>query len=457
MHKDDIYYNNRFSAILYPYGKCNLNCSYCFIDKNSDLTIIDKKLEESFKNEDYYLNFIEEFLDPELLSVLQLWGGEPTLGFFRLENLLPKLIEKYNKLNTITFSSNFATNSFVEDIFIILNILSKYYDRNFIMNLQMSYDGPDNLTDICRGINTSKKIKDNYKKLISKFVENKNKYQNIKILIHNKPTLNALTMRMLGDNDNNILNYWKDQKEIKEEIENIKISNLSYESSLLTIADPSPWTQEDGIYFFDFCKRSRKLEEENKKLSQYTNSFVPYNFNIKKYKNITSDNLLFWKNLPYTHCGACKVQYGFLPENLISICHSSFVDMIESYKKIDIKKIENEHTILSNFFNVTNNPLIFNKKDYKKINFLLSGILENIENIIGFNATIIQQLAKSKQIEQKYSSENMAYVASGALNFIYPICYRNNFNITNSLITYSLGEFKLFLNGALEIILNEKF
>ena len=30
--------------ILYPYGLCNLRCSYCFIDKNKGLTEIDNLL-----------------------------------------------------------------------------------------------------------------------------------------------------------------------------------------------------------------------------------------------------------------------------------------------------------------------------------------------------------------------------------------------------------------------------
>lgn len=458
MFKDDIYYNSRFSAILYPYGKCNLNCTYCFIDKNPALSVIDKKLEDSFKDENYYLNFIEEFFNPEILSSLQFWGGEPTLGFYRLKNLLPKLIEKYKKLEKIIFSSNFTTPSFVDDVFIIFDILSQFSNRNFIVDLQMSYDGPGELTNICRGEKVAERVIENYEKLLKKIEENKDKFNNITVYIHNKETMSALTMRMLGQDDYNILNYWEDQASIRKKAEEINLKNVYYRSTLLTVAAPSPWTQEDGLYFADFCRRSKKIMENNKELSDYTCNFIPYYKPVRKiFQKDKINNHIDWRNLQFGYCSLCSAQYGFLPEDLICTCHSGFVDMVESYQSKDINKIEDEHTILSHFFKSPNNPLIFNKKEYKKANFLMEGILKNTKNITNSNATVIQQLAKVGQIDKKFSTEALAYSASNALHFLYPVCYRNNFNITGSIGTWSLGEFKLFLNGALELMIDEEF
>ena len=45
----------RNTAIFYTCGVCNLHCRYCGIDKNPVLGKIDKKLEESFNDPDYYL------------------------------------------------------------------------------------------------------------------------------------------------------------------------------------------------------------------------------------------------------------------------------------------------------------------------------------------------------------------------------------------------------------------
>ena len=43
------------TAVLFSNGTCNLNCSYCNIDKNETLLETDKELEDSY-NTDYYFN-----------------------------------------------------------------------------------------------------------------------------------------------------------------------------------------------------------------------------------------------------------------------------------------------------------------------------------------------------------------------------------------------------------------
>lgn len=45
---------DRDTAVFYPNATCNLKCRYCGIDKNPALGIIDKMLDESFKDPTYY-------------------------------------------------------------------------------------------------------------------------------------------------------------------------------------------------------------------------------------------------------------------------------------------------------------------------------------------------------------------------------------------------------------------
>lgn len=86
---------DRSTVIFYPATVCNLNCRYCSIDKNPALIQIDKILEESFKG-DYYINFTKEiFPDPNQLTRVETWGGEPTLGWHRMHNLMHQIIENY--------------------------------------------------------------------------------------------------------------------------------------------------------------------------------------------------------------------------------------------------------------------------------------------------------------------------------------------------------------------------
>ena len=92
--------------VLYTTAKCNLNCRYCFISKNQSLLEIDKDLENSFKDIEYYKNMFKE-VDPEYIynaEQIGLWGGEPTLGFERVAPLMLSLIDECYNLNKIFFS-----------------------------------------------------------------------------------------------------------------------------------------------------------------------------------------------------------------------------------------------------------------------------------------------------------------------------------------------------------------
>jgi sulfatase maturation enzyme AslB (radical SAM superfamily) len=62
---------DRTSLVLYTTAVCNLNCRYCFIDKNPALQSIDSYLDDSFlKDENYYFEFAKRtFLQDKLEQV----------------------------------------------------------------------------------------------------------------------------------------------------------------------------------------------------------------------------------------------------------------------------------------------------------------------------------------------------------------------------------------------------
>ena len=86
----------RRNLVLYTTATCNLNCSYCYIDKNPALKRIDDLLDQSFQG-DYYFNFAKEmFPNPKNLIEVQIWGGEPTLRLDRSFYTIRKLIGHSN-------------------------------------------------------------------------------------------------------------------------------------------------------------------------------------------------------------------------------------------------------------------------------------------------------------------------------------------------------------------------
>ena len=76
--------------ILYDTAICNLKCSYCFVSKNEGLKIVDKELEDSFKDSDYYLNLAKKYLDNDLSNIthVEIWGAEVLLHLDRTFNFI---------------------------------------------------------------------------------------------------------------------------------------------------------------------------------------------------------------------------------------------------------------------------------------------------------------------------------------------------------------------------------
>ena len=107
---------NRMTLVLYPNITCNLNCTYCYIDKSPALLHIDKIFEESFKN-NYYFEFSKEIFLKNVLKEIQFWGGEPSMGLHRVYHLIPKFIEYYPNLNTFMTSTNFTIPNWFDEFY----------------------------------------------------------------------------------------------------------------------------------------------------------------------------------------------------------------------------------------------------------------------------------------------------------------------------------------------------
>ena len=159
------------TLVLYTTATCNLNCSYCYIDKNPALVEIDKILDESFKG-DYYINFIKKmFPNPYQLKTMQFWGGEPTLRLDRAFYTVEKVIQNYPNFSEIMFSTNFAGDYWLDTFKNFMDVLGKYPNRHFIISLQMSIDGPEDINDLGRGKGVTRKFITNFQNMVKKIAD----------------------------------------------------------------------------------------------------------------------------------------------------------------------------------------------------------------------------------------------------------------------------------------------
>lgn len=448
---------NRQCMILYTTAVCNLNCVYCFIDKNPALQKIDQYLDDSYiKTPDYYFNFAKECFLPNKLTSMQFWGGEPFLGMHRAYHTVEKCIEYFPNLNSFMASTNFVSDVFFKEFYGFLDILKKYPDKKFEFKLQLSLDGPENITDLNRGQGVTKKIIENFPKLISDLQEILT--DNITVKLFFKPTLDAKSISQLQTKEA-VLNYFLFFESFSEKFYQInKKNNLLFRPSIPNTAAPSPHTKEDGIKFANYCKLTREIEQENKEknILKHHNKITSYP--ARKKVNITKPIL---SNCFIGHCGNGYSQLGLLPNRMVSCCHNGFVDLISEYKQhvYDNNSTHMDEVVIEKgLFKNSNNKMIycyddltFQKYEKRLEIFYKKNDTAKIANI----ASLIKLLAYNKQIDQKYHTNEEAIRAAYFILNRTAYCVRDNLGVTNSIYMFPVGILKLLLNGAEEYLNQE--
>ena len=142
---------------------CNLNCSYCYIPKDSKVKDIQNSINKSIVDGSL-LRYLTENYTIEKLESVGFWGAEPTLNIDNIYIFISNIIEISN-LKEIVIPSNFTTNP--ENLInLIKNVIS--LNKKLYIKAQVSLDGPDYITDTTRGEGTTKKVLNNLIYMIEK-------------------------------------------------------------------------------------------------------------------------------------------------------------------------------------------------------------------------------------------------------------------------------------------------
>lgn len=434
----------RQSMILYTSALCNLKCTYCFIDKNPILSDIDKKLAESYNSTDYYFNFSKELFEQDALNEMQFWGGEPSQGLHRVVSILDNFLDYYPNLSHFMMSTNLTLPNWFEEMGNFLAKLGERTDRNFTFSLQLSLDGPEHITDITRGKNTTKLFLQNYERLVQEMP--KMLPPNVCMKAHFKQTLSSYTISLLQTKED-VLNYFMFFDNLCDQI--ISLNNPQFEMivGLPNTACPSPHTVVDGELFKNYCKICYELSAEN--LNGKNRLFKHYKYITSFVNTVCSD---FNK-----HCGFCGGgvwSIGLLPEKKISICHNGFTDLMQAYREL-ANKIDDKRSVVQDLF--INNAGIFSAcmtlKEYKNYQQMMESF-QKIDSQAAFNHLVltIRMLAKNNQINPIYLNEQDAIDAAFFYTKHTANCIRDNMNTSGSILIPPVGLIKLFFNGAKEYI-----
>lgn len=434
---------DRSVAIFYPAAICNLNCRYCSIDKNPALIEIDKKLEESFKG-NYYLDFVKEiFPDPEQLRRVETWGGEPTIGWHRMHNLVRSLVESYPNFCEFFSSSNMVQPYFLDELWGMLSVFGEFSDRRFAFTLQMSLDGTEEITDANRGVGVTKHLRQSFKDMAGKLSE----YvpQNVDFECYFKATLNADCVKMLQTKES-IIDYYRFFEEFYAIFDDLnKCDHAKIFPTLPNMATPAQHTIEDGKLFANMCRLCKEIETEGGHF-KYFKDITPYNSNCV--------NTVGKVECSGFTCGTCRNIIGFLPDDMISGCHAAFVDLIGDYKnRINSDSYANKVLDSGVFTNNSMNFFCFHKDRLAERETQMSHYFKNdtTARLIS-TKVIIQALAYAGQIDEKFAEDEYALQAADLIYRNASNCMNDNLSATGSITTPSVSLIRLLLNGAYEYI-----
>ena len=442
----------RNNLVLYPSAICNLNCTYCYIDKNPALRDIDEILESSFAG-DYYFNFAKEmFPDPNQLRSVEFWGGEPSLGLDRTIPTIIRYLDYYTNLDSFFMSTNLTSPTGLKNtcqFFEMLGESSLKYKKKFSFNLQLSLDGPKEINDLQRGAGVTKKFTTKFAELCKAVNKLCSEYPDLNITLQFKPTL---TSKIIHDNlltSDGVIKYYQFFETYNDTfIELCPAQNANLVLVKPNTASPSPHTVQDGKEFAEFCKICNDVMVESMNGANYFKYFtdlVPFR---------TRYNIDYSKISYCQSCGACGSglsMVGLLPYDYVSCCHSGFVNLISDYK---LHCIEKKDTALDfRLFMDKSNYLIKHKNEYsqyeKNVSFAYN---DNSKVKLGNIAAIISLLAKNGQIDKKYIDTREALKGALFMQASTAYCFRDTTGVTGSAALYPVGIVRLLLNGAREVI-----
>lgn len=443
--------NKSVSVELLVAGVCNLNCNYCYIPKNEHLPKIHKKVLDKIKS-GTYLNEIKE-LYGDNLEVISHWGTEPTLTLSEFKDFYKQVVKEFPKLERISLSSNFMTDSDIISDFII-NFPQT--DKVLRFDIQCSLDGPPEITDNNRLKGSTDKIYQNLKKFVYTLNVNSEKFKNCVQLMF-KSTIDSKTIKYLSEYEN-LKKYYEFFNglilELKEANFNKKILIIG-ESCCPTIVVPGRYTKQDGINAYNLI-RNQKLLNKNKEFNIKIVGMYEGQFEFMMRHH--NDMNIYTKHR-YTGCSAGKSCLALDADKNIQSCHRSY--FFSSLPKEDIKEFYKDNPYYLGF-DLDREDLLKNcisnyeNEDSRiKYFYYVAAGADFIKMKFNSVYVLIKELALSNQISKDFIyNDHMARLFSVFLTCTWG-CYYDNILGTGSILLIPTTIIKIFGNGVFQEYYND--
>lgn len=317
--------------------------------------------------------------------------------------------------------------------------------------IQLSMDGPEYINDANRGKGVTKRCVKYLKELVDK-INKQGLPENIKLHFSGKPTLSTKNIEKDLTSKEKVIEYYQDlEKNCYSILHEIKDqTNITFSYAVPNVAVPAPDTSYTGKCFANVCKWCRELEENSKEYFKYFETICP--FSNDYYKTEKDLNKL---NEFRMGCGTGVHSIMMMPNGYYITCHSAFGDIVDDYKKLayNSEKYENKVVNLADYMGSYDSSFVKNEEEYEKFSNHMVCALDSRSTAYGeFSKVVIQTLASSGQIEEKYKDELEAINALAKIRKLVFSCTYNNQILNNSFLVPNTDQYRLFLNGALDYI-----
>lgn len=434
---------------------CNLNCSFCYLNKNKSYKKFNELTRQAWQNGDYVKNLKNTIqalnINVEDVQTFQLWGGETLLT---IEDLIPNLQKIYEILPNLTLwqiSTNWMVN--IENVFKFFQELDKCgdADKELVVTLQLSIDGPPG--PLCeQGHNGNW---DTYINNIKQFTNlvNNYKFRHLKIIFSVNSTVNKENYFNEFNTYEKIKSYVQYMKNFTDLIDSLCISkSLEMGQKIIFpgLATPYFETTEDGWKFREICALW-----ENVRIHEFPDFPIDFNWyhgcgEIDILKPILSSNL---------ECSELKNSLTINYDGTIVECSGSYIDHFTEYQQelLDENRMNDYYTAQLHA-KVSFNPDGKSIEDINTYNwFVYNGYKSNTSTYLTLMMATCEELALSGQIPSYYAYDKRLLLKQ--LNALSNLISCTRENIRDTRIPYLVKPecFRRFLNGVMQYAYESQF
>ena len=422
-------------------SKCNLNCNFCFFNKNKYFNDFNEIVKKAWKDNTYIstiLNTLNKLnQSPNNVNAINFWGGET---LYDLEPFIPhiqELLLNFPNLHSFWLPTNFSIN--IDYLVLFLKEIDKYLINDASIWLQLSIDGPIEIA----GHKISFK---QYEKNIVKFFDEINNYNfnKLSVDLHINAVIEEQTFLKYFSEDNNIIEYTNYMVNLCKIIkDNNKNNHILFSKNMIipVPSSPSEMTTNDGILLTFILNKWKQI---------LINNFPDINPYCVQYiiRKSFSDLKISYPNF---ECKQLLNSICILPDGTIAECINHFLMHSKEYQK-DLT--EKEDLITAKYSSaLAYNPNNMDQKELKKhLRYINEGFRNNETTYRCLSLATCLELLKSSQIDESYSDIEKLYKH---INQFQKEMGCSSYNHQTTHIPYmsSPGTYRKIFNGVADFVI----